>query len=103
VLDEIHRRLAFLADQIEGDRPALATALRHHAAGFPPARLAPRVRAPARPLSPRAACAGLPRLLYAALDGGAIDGRSFDRLMLRQRRVAGLLARRPLARWRRAC
>jgi len=78
LLADLSHNLDRLADQLEGEQPALARALRlesRDAAPIEASRAAEPRRAPLRPI------------LYDALDAGALGPRRFDRLMLMEARA----------------
>jgi hypothetical protein len=88
LLEELHRSIDRLADDLSLDRPDLATALRRKSESIP--RPADRAPSPAETGS-RVACRRLHPLLYHALDEGVVHARDFDALMLLRRRAGRLL------------
>lgn len=83
LLIEIHQNVDLLCEDLEQDRPDLATAIREHAAWIPrPDELMrgaqPSTKATVRRLGP---------LLYDALDEGLVDPQQFDALMLERVRA----------------
>lgn len=84
LLTDIHASIDRLADDLQGDRPELARALRCQTAWIPVPEPA---RQPGRRPSTTAACAALPPLYYQALDAGIIDAKRFDAMMLRHVRA----------------
>jgi hypothetical protein len=90
LLLEIHQNVDLLCEDLQHDRPDLATAIREHAAWIPrPDALLrgaqPSTNATVRRLGP---------LLYDALDEGLVDARHFDALMLERARAERVIARR---------
>jgi hypothetical protein len=90
LLLEIHQNVDLLCDDLQSDRPDLATAIREHAAWIPrPDELLcgaqPSTNATVRRLGP---------LLYDALDEGLVDARHFDALMLERARAERVISRR---------
>jgi hypothetical protein len=88
LLDDIHRSIDRLAENLTPDRPDLAAALRKEAALIPRPDLAP-----VHPRPP-ASATQLGPLLYRALDEGLLPHHRFDALMIRRARAAGVLRQR---------
>jgi hypothetical protein len=86
LLTDLHGAFDRLVDELRPDRPDLADALRAETDRWP--------RPPSKKPRRAARCSQVPALLYRALDAGVVGSRTFDRLMLRQRRAAGALRRR---------
>lgn len=80
IIEELHRSLHQLAHEVE-DLPGMAGTLRRFAQELP------TKAAPPHAFVPRRRCPSVRPLLYAALDSGSIDWRSFNRLMLASRRA----------------
>ncbi|MCU1279505.1 MAG: hypothetical protein JWM53_3051 [bacterium] len=90
LLIEIHHNVDLLCEDLQTDRPDLATAIRDHAAWIPrPDELARGVQP-----STKATVARLGPLLYDALDEGLVDAHQFDALMLERARAKRVIDRR---------
>ena len=83
MLVSLHDSLDRVVDALTPDRPDLARALRKRAAWIPTPEQIARGGT-----GPGSRTASLGPLLYQALAEGAVDGREFDRLMIRQDRAA---------------
>ena len=83
MLVTLHESLDRVVDALTPDRPDLARALRKRAAWIPRPEQIARGR-----LGRGARTPNLGPLLYEALAEGAVDGREFDRVMIRQERAA---------------
>jgi hypothetical protein len=90
LLTEIHRNVDRVCDDLQGDRPDLADALRDHAAWIPRPEDLLRGTLP----SPKRSVRRLGPLLYDALDEGVVDARHFDALMLERARAERILDER---------
>lgn len=91
LLAGLHRAIDRVADDLDGDQPALARALREKAASIPkPKQMIP----PRRHVDSRVACRSIPPLLYDALDYGLLDAAVFDALMVGQSRARRMLRAR---------
>jgi hypothetical protein len=88
LLDDIHRSIDRLAENLTPDRPDLAAALRKEAS------LIPRPDIACAQTKPAASATQLGPLLYRALDEGLLPHRRFDALMIRRARAAGILRQR---------
>jgi hypothetical protein len=90
LLLEIHQNVELLCEDLQSDRPDLATAIRDHAAWIPrPDELMRGVQP-----STKATVERLGPLLYDALDEGLVDARQFDALMLERARAERVIDRR---------
>jgi hypothetical protein len=90
LLLEIHHSVDLLCEDLQTDRPDLATAIREHAAWIPrPDELVRGVQP-----STKATVERLGPLLYDALDEGLVDARQFDALMLERARAERVIDRR---------
>ena len=90
LLTDIHHSLDRVCEDLERDRPDLASSLRAHASWIPrPDELVrgvpPTATASVRELRP---------LLYEALDVGVVDARQFDVLMIERTRAEHILEER---------
>jgi hypothetical protein len=87
LLLEIHHNVDLLCEDLQTDRPDLATAIREHAAWIPrPDELLRGVQP-----STKATVERLGPLLYDALDEGLVDARQFDALMLERARAGRVI------------
>ncbi len=83
MLVNLHESLDRVVDALTPDRPDLARALRKRAQWIP------RPEEIARGVTGRGVrTASLGPILYRALAEGAVEGREFDRVMIRQQRAA---------------
>ena len=90
LLLEIHHNVDLLCEDLQTDRPDLATAIREHAAWIPrPDELLRGVQPSAKATVDR-----LGPLLYDALDEGIVDAQRFDALMLERARAERVIDRR---------
>jgi hypothetical protein len=90
LLLEIHQNVDLLCEDLQTDRPDLATAIREHAAWIPRPEELLRGVTP----STKASVARLGPLLYDALDEGLVDARQFDALMVERARAERVIDRR---------
>jgi hypothetical protein len=90
-LTDLHQSIDRVADDLSRDRPDLATALRLQAAWIPRPEDIPD---PSPETDGERSCRRLRPLLYEALDKGVLDGRQFDRMMLRQVQARRALGKR---------
>jgi hypothetical protein len=90
LLIDIHKSLDRVCEDLERDRPELASALRIHASWIP----RPEEVVPALPPTARESVRALRPLLYDALDAGFVDGQRFDALMLERARAQRVLESR---------
>jgi hypothetical protein len=90
LLTDLHHSLDRVCEDLEHDRPDLASALRSHATWIP--RPEEIVSLPAHPST--SSVRELRPLLYEALDAGFVDARQFDVLMLERARAEHILDER---------
>lgn len=87
LLLEIHHNVDLLCEDLQTDRPDLATAIREHAAWIP---RPDELRRGVQP-STKATVEQLGPLLYDALDEGLVDARQFDALMVERVRAGRVI------------
>ena len=90
LLTDLHQSIDRVAEDLSRDRPDLAVALRSQAAWIPRPEEIPEPP----PDNAQRACRRLRPLLYRALDEGVLDGKQFDRMMMRQVQARRALGRR---------
>jgi hypothetical protein len=93
LLTEIHHNVDRVCEDLQRDRPDLATALREHAAWIPrPDELRRGVLPSTK--STKTSARRLGPLLYDALDEGLVDSHQFDALMVTRSRAERVLSRK---------